>query len=372
MLVKKVFLFAVLLLLFVQTEVWSQVKEDTVVISMKALTGLQYDQVRFGVKPGAKVKLTLTNSDDMSHNLVFTLPGKRQEVVDAALKLAEKGESLSYIPQLSSVLWSIPVISPGESMTITFTVPGKPGVYPFVCTYPGHGFVMYGAMYVTDGALPPLKEDLNIPPARRSDGLKVNSVDDHSAHGMKSHPYEEVPPYLYRTFIQDAGPAAIAVRLPQSLSYFWDAGECRLRYATYGEFLDMKELWAGHRQAVAKNLGEVFYRDKTEYPFRIGSPGNIPVVQFKGYKLINRYPEFHYLINGVDVYELIKENSDGSGLLRTFRIPKANQTVWFVFSPEDGVTYEFSAGKLANGRLELSPAAARQFTVKMTKKGGAL
>lgn len=371
MLIRKIFLFAALLLLFVQTEVLSQVKKDTVVISMKALTGLQYDQVRFNVKPGAIVKLTLTNSDDMSHNLVFTLPGKRQEVVDAALKLGEKGVALNYIPQLPSVLWSIPVLSPGESMTVTFTVPDKPGIYPFVCTYPGHSFVMYGAMYVTDGALPPLKEDLNIPPGRRSDGLKVSSA-DHSMHKMKSHPYEEVPPYLYRTFIQDAGPAAIAVRLPQNLSYFWDAGECRLRYATSGEFLDMKELWAGHRQAVARNLGEVFYRDKTEYPFRMGSPGNIPVVQFKGYKLIDRYPEFHYLINGVDVYELIKENSDGSGLLRTFRIPKANQTVWFVFSPEDGVAYDFSKGKLSNGRLELSPAAARQFTVRMTRKGGAL
>lgn len=369
--IRKRFLFAALLLLFVQTEVWSQVKKDTVVISLKALTGLQYDQVRFSVKPGAMVKLTLTNSDDMSHNLVFTLPGKRQEVVDAALKLGEKGVTLNYIPQLSSVLWSIPVISPGESMTITFTVPDKPGVYPFVCTYPGHGFVMYGAMYVTLDMMPPLKDDLNVPANRRVEKSK-EIVADHNSHLMQSIPSKDVPPYLYRTFIQDAGPAAIAVRLPQRLSYFWDAGECRLRYATSGEFLDMKELWAGHRQAVARNLGEVFYRDKTEYPFRIGSPGNIPVVQFKGYKLIDRYPEFHYLINGVDVYELIKEKSDGSGLLRTFRIPKANQTVWFVFSPEDGVKYEFSEGKLSNGRLELSPVAARQFTVKMTRKGGKL
>jgi azurin len=365
-LTRKIFLSAVLLLIF-QVKVSSQTKEEPVVISLKAITGLQYDQVRFSVKPGAKVKLTLTNSDDMSHNLVFTLPGKRQEVVDAALKLAEKGESLSYIPQLPSVLWSIPVISPGESMSVTFTVPEKPGVYPFVCTYPGHGFVMYGAMYVTDEALPPLKDDLNIPPNRR---VEKGSMAGHSSHSMPSHPYKDVPPYLYRTFIQDSGPAAIAVRLPQSLSYFWDAGECRLRYATSGEFLDMKELWAGHKQAVAKNLGVVFYRDKTEYPLRTGSPGNIPEVRFKGYKLINRYPEFHYQINGIDVYELIKEKTDGPGLLRIFRMPKANQNVWFVFSPDDGIDYTFSEGKLSEGRLELSSAQARQFTVSMTKKKG--
>lgn len=371
MLIRRIFLFTALLLLFVQAKVLSQIKEEPVVISLKALTGLQYDQVRFSVKPGAKVKLTLTNSDDMSHNLVFTLPGKRQEVVDAALKLGEKGIALSYVPQLPSVLWSIPVISPGESMTITFTVPEKPGIYPFVCTYPGHGFVMYGAMYVTGEAMPPLKDDQNIPPNRRME-MDKGSTDGHSAHLMQSHPYKDLPPYLYRTFIQDSGPAAIAVRLPQRLSYFWDAGGCRLRYATSGEFLDMKELWAGHRQAVARNLGQIFYRDKTEYPLRTGSPGNIPEVQFKGYKLINRYPEFHYLINGIDVYELIKEKTDGSGLLRTFRIPKANQSVWFVFSPDDGIDYAFSGGKLSDGKLELSPAAARQFTISMTKKGGSL
>lgn len=33
---------------------------------------------------------------------------------------------------------------------MTFKVPTKPGVYPYVCTYPGHWRRMYGAMYVVD------------------------------------------------------------------------------------------------------------------------------------------------------------------------------------------------------------------------------
>ena len=125
-----------------------QVEEKPVVISLKAITGLQYDLARFSVKPGTKVKLILTNSDDMSHNLLFTKPGARQLVVDEALKMGDKGPELNYIPQLPEVLWSIPVLSPGESKMLEFTAPEKPGVYPYVCTYPGHGFVMYGAMYV--------------------------------------------------------------------------------------------------------------------------------------------------------------------------------------------------------------------------------
>ena len=67
-------------------------------ISIKALMDLQYDVVRFKVKPGSKVKLTLTNVSDMSHNLLITKPGSRLDVVDTALKLAEKGPQMEYIP----------------------------------------------------------------------------------------------------------------------------------------------------------------------------------------------------------------------------------------------------------------------------------
>ncbi len=366
---KKKLLLAVILLLTVHTRAFAN--EDPVIIRLKAITGLQFDLARFSVKPGAKVKLILTNSDDMVHNLIITLPGERQNVVDAALKLGDKGPKLSYIPGHKAVLWSIPSLEPGESRSVTFTVPKKEGIYPYVCTYPGHGFAMFGAMYVREGALPALKDDPNIPPMRRA-AVRKSSKSEHAGHTGPAHPYKETPPYLYRTFIDKAGPATIAVRLPQNLAYFWDAGACRLRYASEGDFLDMKELWAGHRQAVANNLGTVFFRDKTEYPLRTGSIGNIPEVKFKGYRLIERYPEFHYQINGTSVFELIKQKPDGTGLVRTFRIPEAKQSVWFVVAPGDGVKYAASAGKWSAGKLELTAAEAKNFTITMTKKEGGL
>ena len=33
---------------------------------------------------------------------------------------------------------------------LRFEAPTEPGVYPYVCTYPGHWRRMYGAMYVVD------------------------------------------------------------------------------------------------------------------------------------------------------------------------------------------------------------------------------
>ena len=122
---------------------------STVAVSIKALDGLKYSKVRFNVKPRSKVSLTLENVSDMPHNLVITKPGARQLVVDEGLKLEGQGPAMNFIPAINEVLWSIPVISPGQSKSLSFTAPAEPGIYPYVCTYPGHGFTMFGEMHVT-------------------------------------------------------------------------------------------------------------------------------------------------------------------------------------------------------------------------------
>lgn len=337
-------------------------------IKINAIGGLQYDVVRFKVKPGAKVKIILANTDDMSHNLVITQPGSRLKVVNAALALGNDGAKMNYIPKTKEVLWSMPILAPGETKSITFTAPAKEGVYPYVCTYPGHGFVMYGAMYVTVKDMPALKDDPDIPPERKNDLSKNDNAHQHHPAQEIAHSYSEVPPYLYRIFIPDASPAAIAVNLPHNLSYCWDAGTCRLRYAWQGGFLDNTDIWKGHHDSYGKILGTIFFRDKTAFPLQTDEPGNIPTVQFKGYQLIKRYPEFHYTIDGIEVYELIKEKKDGTGLTRTFRIPQTNRIIWFIVDADDGVTYQSSSGKWINGQLKLLPGEAKQFTITMTKK----
>ena len=365
-----IFLILSILLLFTQSMVnASEPQEEVTTISLHAVPGLQYDLVRFSVKPGAKVKLVLTNKDDMSHNLLITKPGTREAVVDEALKLEEKGPVMDYIPGSSDVLWSIPVLSPGEAKTITFNAPAVPGVYPYVCTFPGHGFSMYGAMYVTvDEKLPELQNDLNIPPARRNGDADKNDHSSHRAKATSAHPYDPVPPYLYRVYMENASPAAIAVHLPNELSYCWDAGTCELLYAWEGGFVDNSGPWKGKPNAVAKILGNIFFQQKTSQPLRIGNPQSIQVVEFKGYQLINRYPEFHYTLNGVDVYEIIQPAENGGGLVRSFRIPAADKNVWFYRNINDGVEYQTSAGNWKNNSLLIPPAQAKKFTIVMRKK----
>ena len=342
---------------------FAQAKEQTErEIRVKAIAGLKFDLSRIKVKPGERIKLTLTNADEMDHNLVITKPGARQEVVDASHKLGENGPKQNYVPVLDKVLWSIRVVTPGESASITFQAPTKENVYPYVCTFPGHGLVMYGAMYVTTKDLPPLEEDPNVPAAN---ALGSDTGHDHAAEDL--HPYKTTPPYLYRIFMPDAGPAAIAVSLPNQVSYCWDAGSCRLRYAWQGGFLDPKNYFDKKAEKYAKIVGTIFYRDKTAYPLKF-APLKDPVVDFKGYKLIDRYPEFQYTIDGVYVYELIKPKEDGTGLIRSFKVAEAMEPLYFVFDDNDGVEYTTSKGKINGNQIVLTADESRHFVITMTKK----
>ncbi len=347
--------------------------QDSVTIKINVNAGLQFDLVRFHIKPGAKVKLIFSNTDDMDHNFLITKPGAREEIVLAALQLGEKGPEVGYIPKSDKVLWAIPVISPHQERSLSFTAPMVAGVYPYVCTYPGHGFIMFGAMYVSnDKNMPDITKDVNIPETRRVATAKKGAakVNGHEGHHMKKplHPYTPVAPYLYRVFIEGAGPAAIAVNLPQNISYCWDAGTCSMRFAWKGEFLDNTDLWKGKGDALAKVTGQVFFRDEGKFPFRVKDGNVLPKKDYKGYQLINRFPEFHYTVNGRDVYELVKPKENSSGIIRHFRIPKAEKVTWFVASDQDRVSYESSAGTWENGKLKLSAAEAKNFSITMTIK----
>ena len=333
-------------------------------IEIKAIAGLKYDVTRFKVKPGERIKLILTNVDDMDHNLVITKPNARKDVVDTSHNLGENGPKQNYVPVTDKVLWSVRIVTPGQSAYIIFQAPAKEDVYPYVCTLPGHGLVMYGAMYVTTKDLPPIEKDPNIPPAN---AVSVDS-EQHHHEAADLHPYKTTPPYLYRIFMPDAGPAAIAVSLPHQLSYCWDAGSCRLRYAWQGEFLDPTNYFDKKAEKYAKIMGTIFYRDKTTYPLKFSTNKN-PVVDFKGYKLIDRYPEFHYTIDGKDVYELIKPKEDGTALIRSFKVPEATQPLYFVFDNNDGAEYTTSRGMIKGNQINLTADDAHEFVIVMTKKG---
>ena len=47
-----------------------------------------------------------------------------------------------------ALLGSTPQVAPDRRFTLDLTLPDKPGNYEYVCTYPGHGQLMWGTLKV--------------------------------------------------------------------------------------------------------------------------------------------------------------------------------------------------------------------------------
>jgi azurin len=121
------------------------------IVKIKAIReAMKYDVTEFTVKPGQTVELTFENPDAMQHNLVIVKPKTMEKVGIAADKMMmdEKGAEKNYVPALSEVLFSTPLITPDQSFKLTFKAPETVGNYPYVCTFPGHWRLMNGTMKV--------------------------------------------------------------------------------------------------------------------------------------------------------------------------------------------------------------------------------
>jgi putative heme-binding domain-containing protein len=55
-----------------------------------------------------------------------------------------------YVPASNKILLKSKLLQPRDSQKLSFTAPKQLGVYPYVCTYPGHWRRMFGAMYVVE------------------------------------------------------------------------------------------------------------------------------------------------------------------------------------------------------------------------------
>lgn len=136
-------------------------------------------------------------------------------------------------------------------------------------------------------------------------------------------------PILFRSFIVDASPQAIAVGLPGLVSYCFDAKEAKLLYAWSGDFLDVKKVWADRGGEAARPLGEKFFVAPSEFPLRL-SLNLKPVIRFKGYRLREKLPTFMYEVDGVPVTETLLVEFESESLTRKFEIGAGSGPVRFL------------------------------------------
>jgi len=111
-----------------------------------------YDQDRIVVEAGKPVEIRFSNIDHMPHNLTIVQPGAMEKVGLLAEATAQDADAMDrqYVPKSDQILLASRLLQPGDSQALLFEVPKTPGVYPIVCTYPGHWRRMYAALYVVE------------------------------------------------------------------------------------------------------------------------------------------------------------------------------------------------------------------------------
>lgn len=110
---------------------------------------------QFAVTPGQPVKLVFTNPDATDHNLAIVKPDALADVGMAANEMAKdpRNANSDFLPPQKKdlIMHATPMIGPtkpAQVAVLRFTAPKEPGVYPFLCTFPGHWVVMKGEMVV--------------------------------------------------------------------------------------------------------------------------------------------------------------------------------------------------------------------------------
>ncbi len=324
--------------------------KKTLKVSIEMRDGLRFEPPRFAAQPGQEVIVSLENTDSthQPHNFLVLQPGKREEVVQQALALGEKGPAIDYIPENPSIIVHSSLLNAEGKNQVKFTLPKEKGIYPYVCTMPGHGLVMYGAIYA-GVKMPSLAKDENIPPQAAQGAI--------AGSGQR--------PFIQRVFLPNTGPASIAVALPGDLNYCWDAGECRLRYVWRGAFIDASANWHGSGRDLAVVPADPWWSTGPgSFPLKIGASSGPPAVKFLGYKIEEGIPEFHYRVGAAEVFEKITSLPDNSGISEHFRMPKVTQPVQYVAAAGSASIKVNGTPATPDGVVKLAKPA--DFTITIT------
>lgn len=112
------------------------------VITLKATENMKFDVTKLTAKPGESLRVRVTTVGTlpkaaMAHN--FVLLAARTDV-NAFVTAAAMARTTAFIPaQLkASVLAATGLAGANETVEVTFKAPTQPGVYVFLCSFPGH------------------------------------------------------------------------------------------------------------------------------------------------------------------------------------------------------------------------------------------
>lgn len=116
--------------------------EPDKVVEIEGTDDLKFTKENIRVKPGQVVKVKLTTVSDypkqaMAHNFLLVALDANVDKVASKSAQAHKNDYVAEGMD-EAILAHTGMAGDGETVSVTFTVPEKPGDYPYICTFPGH------------------------------------------------------------------------------------------------------------------------------------------------------------------------------------------------------------------------------------------
>lgn len=103
---------------------------------------VKFDKTEIAARPGETLHVVLKSVGTMpkiamAHNFVLLKLGTDQVAFNKAAFTARETDFIP--PEMKdAVIANTGLAGPGETVETTFTVPAKPGRYPYLCSFPGH------------------------------------------------------------------------------------------------------------------------------------------------------------------------------------------------------------------------------------------
>ena len=112
------------------------------VVAMTGTDAMKYSVTSIEAKPGEAITVKLTGQGAipkvaMAHNFVLLAPKTDAAAFATA---AASARATDFIPPAmkAQVLAATKLAGNGETVDVTFNAPKEPGVYTYICTFPGH------------------------------------------------------------------------------------------------------------------------------------------------------------------------------------------------------------------------------------------
>jgi plastocyanin len=117
---------------------------DTTIVIRTAGSVLEFKPPGISARQGTRVRIRYINDGTLPHNVVVV---RDDDDIDDLVTAAYGADRTGYVPVADSakLLGYTALASPGQTVEVTFVMP-PPGVYTYVCLFPGHANSMLGSL----------------------------------------------------------------------------------------------------------------------------------------------------------------------------------------------------------------------------------